>query len=76
VGLIGGMLFVELAKARDGWLWHNDRIDKKLELVPDCCLVEFVADRAKGMMGNIDGAVMPITLCDLLLWMKIVTEAG
>jgi hypothetical protein len=69
------MLFVKLEKAGGGWLWHNDRIDNKSELFPGCCLGE-LADRVKGRMGNIDGVVVPIALCDLLLWMKIVVKAG
>jgi hypothetical protein len=36
-----GMLFVELEKAMGDWLWHNDRIDNKSELVPSY-LGEFV----------------------------------
>jgi hypothetical protein len=70
------MLFVELAKAGGGWLWHNGRIDNKQELVPGYCLGEFVVERAKGRMLNVDGEAVPIALCDLLLWMSIVAEAG
>jgi hypothetical protein len=39
-------------------------------------LGEFVVERAKGRMLNVDGEAVPIALCDLLLWMSIVAEAG
>jgi hypothetical protein len=46
VELAEGMLFVELAKARDGWLWCSDRIGNKSKLGL-CCLGEFVMERVK-----------------------------
>jgi hypothetical protein len=30
----------------------------------------------KGRMGNTGGEAMPIALCDLILWMRIVVEAS
>jgi hypothetical protein len=53
---VKGMLFVELMKAMGGWLWHNDRIDKRPELVLDL-LGGLVAKTAKGKMENIAGGV-------------------
>jgi hypothetical protein len=43
VKLEEGMLFVELTKARGGWLWHNDRIDNTPEPITNC-LSWFVAE--------------------------------
>jgi hypothetical protein len=67
VELVEDMLFMELAKARGGWLWHNDKIDNKPEHVPSCCFGGFVVKKAKGGMWNISGEAVPIALCDLLL---------
>jgi hypothetical protein len=69
------MLFVKLAKAGGDWLWRSDRIDNKPKL-PLGCLVGFVVERTKGRIENIGDEVEPIPLCDLLLWMMIVAEAG
>jgi hypothetical protein len=60
------MLFVELAEAGGGWLWHNDMIDSMPELIP-VSLGEFVAERVNGRMQNIGGEAVPIALCDSLL---------
>jgi hypothetical protein len=60
-------LFVELAKVGDGLLWHDDKIDNKPEVGLGYCLGEFVVERAKGRMENIDGEEVPIALCDFLL---------
>jgi hypothetical protein len=59
VELVEDKLFVKLAKAGGGWLWHNDRIDKKLELVPGCCFGGFVGHREKGRMRSIIGGHAP-----------------
>jgi hypothetical protein len=56
VELAESMLFVELAKAEGGWLWHNGRIDNKQELVPGYCLGEFVVERAKGRIRDGNGS--------------------
>jgi hypothetical protein len=34
--LMKGILFVELVKPEDGWLWRSDRVDNKSELGFDC----------------------------------------
>jgi hypothetical protein len=36
VVLVEGMLFVDLVKAEDGWLWCSDRIGNKPELELGC----------------------------------------
>jgi hypothetical protein len=63
VELVKGILFVELMKAMGGWLWHNDRIDKRPELVIDL-LGGLVAKTAKGKMENIAGGVGRTAWCD------------
>jgi hypothetical protein len=75
VKLTEGMLFVERVKVGDDWLWHDDRIDSKLELVTGC-LGEFVTEIVKGKTENIGDETVLIALCDSLLWMMIVVEAG
>jgi hypothetical protein len=75
VKLAESMLYVELAKAGGGWLWHNDMIDNKSEPVPGC-LGGLAVEKSKGGMGNINGEEVAIALCDLLLWMMIAVEAG
>jgi hypothetical protein len=57
-------------------LWHNGRIGNKPESAPGYCLREFVVKRANGKMLNIDGEVVPIALCNLLLWIRIVVKAN
>jgi hypothetical protein len=47
----GGMLFVELMKAMDGWLWCNSRIDNMLEFGLGYS-GKLVVERAKDMMEN------------------------
>jgi hypothetical protein len=66
VELAEGMLFVELMKTGDDWLWHSDRTDNKPELFLGC-LGEFVAEKVRGRTKNIGYEVMPIALCDSLL---------
>jgi hypothetical protein len=54
-----GMLFVELAKVEDDWLWYSGMIGNMLE-------VEFGyfgrlgLENAEGMTGNITGDAEPI----------------
>jgi hypothetical protein len=48
------MLFVELAKAEDDWLWHNDIIGNKRELEFGC-FGRLVMEKVKGKMGSIGG---------------------
>jgi hypothetical protein len=62
-------------KTECDWLWHNDSIGSMPKLTPGC-LDEFVAERAKCRTKNIGDAVEPIALCDSLIWMMIVVEAG
>jgi hypothetical protein len=56
------MLFMESAKAEDGWLWHSDRTGNRpvLELA---YFGKFVVERAKGRMENTSCEVMTTTLC-------------
>jgi hypothetical protein len=48
---VGGMLFVELMKDVDGWLWCNSRIDNMPEFVLGYS-GKLVVERAKDMMEN------------------------
>jgi hypothetical protein len=73
--LTQGMLFVELAKAEDGWLWRSDKIGNKLELEVGC-FGKLVVERAKGTMENIDCEVVVNALCGSLHSTMIATEAG
>jgi hypothetical protein len=45
-------------------LWHSDKIDNRMEVVPDGRLTEFVGKKAKGMRGSMVGAMMVTLLCD------------
>jgi hypothetical protein len=71
--LAEGMLFVELVKVMNDWLWHSDRIGNKPDLGLSC-LGKFVVERAKRKMGSPGYDVRAIALCDSLLWMMIVAE--
>jgi hypothetical protein len=56
---VDGMLFVELAKAIDDWLWHNGRINNMLE-VGLGYFGKLVVERAKDRMENVassEGAI-------------------
>jgi hypothetical protein len=55
-------LFVELAMARGGWLWCNDKIGNSIEDVLGYCLGVFVK-RAKDKMVNIIGGEVPTAWC-------------
>jgi hypothetical protein len=75
VELEESMLFVELTKAENDWLWHNDRIGNKSKLGSGC-LGKFVVERAKGKMENTGYEAMSIALCDSLLWMMIIVRVA
>jgi hypothetical protein len=63
VALVKGMLFVELTKVEDGWLWHNDRIGSMPEVGFDC-FDKLVVEKVNDRMGNIVGGEEPIAWCD------------
>jgi hypothetical protein len=69
------MLFVELAKVEDGWLWRSDRTGNKPELELGC-FGKFVGERAKGRMENTNCEAMANALCGSVLWMMITVVAG
>jgi hypothetical protein len=68
-------LFVGLVKARNGLLWHSDRIDSMTEAVLSYYLADFVA-KSRGRMERIVGEVAPTAWCGSLLHTKIVVEVG
>jgi hypothetical protein len=63
VVMVKGMLFVVLMKVEGGWLWRNDRIDHRTEVVLRYCLDEFVEEKVKGTTGNMAGEMVAIALC-------------
>jgi hypothetical protein len=63
VALVKGMLFVELTKVEDGWLWHNGRIGSIPEVGFDC-FDKLVVEKVNDRMGNIVGGEEPIAWCD------------
>jgi hypothetical protein len=73
IELAKDMLFMELTKGEGDWLWHSGTIGNKSKLGLGC-LGEFVMERAKGIMENTGYDVMPIALCDSLLWTMIVVR--
>jgi hypothetical protein len=66
VALPKGMLFVELVKAQDGWLWCSGMTGNKLE-VGLGCFGRLATKRMKGKMGSIGGGEEPNTWYDWLL---------
>jgi hypothetical protein len=66
VVLAEGMLFMELAKAKDGWLWHSGMIDNKPKLRLGS-FGKFVVETAKGRIENIDCEAVANALCSSLL---------
>jgi hypothetical protein len=63
VVLLKGMLFVELANAKNGWLWHSDMIRSNPELELGY-FGRLLVGRAKGRIENIVGGGEPIAWCD------------
>jgi hypothetical protein len=57
------MLFVELVKVEDGWLWCSGMTSSMPE-VGFGCYDRLVMENAKGRMGNITGGGKPTTWCD------------
>jgi hypothetical protein len=64
------MLFAELAKVDDEWLWYNGRIGSMLEVGFGKLVVE-----AKDRMENIAGNMEPTAWCGWLLGVRIVVKA-
>jgi hypothetical protein len=62
VALLEDMLFVELAKVMDDWLWHSGMIGNKPRLGLGC-FGRLVVGNVKGMMENITGGGEPIAWC-------------
>jgi hypothetical protein len=56
------MLFMESAKAEDGWLWHSDRTGNR-QVLELAYFGKFVVERAKGRMENTSCEVMATALC-------------
>jgi hypothetical protein len=54
VALLEGMLFVELVKVEDGWLWHSDMTGNKPRVRLGCFGRLFV-EKAKGKIESIGG---------------------
>jgi hypothetical protein len=69
------MLFVEFAKAKDGWLWHSGRIDNKPELEFGC-FCKLVVERVKGWMESTNCELEANAICDSLLGVMIAVEAS
>jgi hypothetical protein len=53
------MLFAELTKVEDDWLWHNGRIGSMSE-VGFGCFGKLAVEEAKDKMENIAGGEEPI----------------
>jgi hypothetical protein len=64
--LAEGMLFMELAKVKGDWLWHNDRIGS-MPGVKFGCFAKLVVERVKDRIENITGGEGPIEWCGRLL---------
>jgi hypothetical protein len=62
VALLEDMLFVELAKVMDDWLWHSGMIGNKPRLELGC-FGRLVVGNVKRMMENITGGGEPIAWC-------------
>jgi hypothetical protein len=56
------MLFVELAKVVDDWLWRSGRIANMLEVGLDY-FVKLVVERVKDRMDNVSGSRGVIAWC-------------
>jgi hypothetical protein len=61
--LVKCMLFTELVKVEDGWLWSNGRIGS-MPKVGSYYFGRLVVEEAKDRMKNIVGGEEPIALCD------------
>jgi hypothetical protein len=73
--LAEGMLFVELAKAGDDWLWRSDRIGNKPELGFGC-LGKFVVERVKGRMESTGYEAMSLLCVIHFSWTMIVARVA
>ncbi len=56
------MLFAELAKVEDDWLWHNGRIGS-MSKVSFGCFGKLVVERAKDRIENIAGSEGAVAWC-------------
>jgi hypothetical protein len=63
VELAEGVLFVELVKVEDGWLWHSGMISSMPE-IGFGYLYKPVVKKSKDKMGDIIGGEEPIAWCD------------
>jgi hypothetical protein len=57
------MLFVELVKVEDGWLWSSGMTGSMPGVRFDC-YDRLVAENVRGRMGNIAGGGEPTAWCD------------
>jgi hypothetical protein len=64
--LAEGMLFLELAKVKDGWLWYSGMIGNKSERGIDY-FGKVVVETTKGTMENTDCEAVANVLCGSLL---------
>jgi hypothetical protein len=60
--LVEGMLFAELVKVEDDWLWHNGRFGTILE-VGFGYFGRLAMEEASDRMKNIAGGEEPIAWC-------------
>jgi hypothetical protein len=63
VAPVRGMLFVELAKIEDGWLWRSCMAGS-MPRVGFGCYDRLVVENVKGRIGNIAGGEESIVWCD------------
>jgi hypothetical protein len=63
VAPVKGMLFVQLVKVEDDWLWHSG-MTCCMPGVGFGCYDRLVAESVKGRMGNIAGGGEPTAWCD------------
>jgi hypothetical protein len=59
VVVVDDMLFLELVKDEDDWLWHNGRIGSMPEVGFDC-FGKFAVEKVKDKMENIVGVRSPL----------------
>jgi hypothetical protein len=70
VALLEGILFVELVKVEDDWLWCSDMIGNKLELGLGY-FRRLAVERVNGKIESIGGGGGPIAWYGWLLWIPI-----
>jgi hypothetical protein len=57
------MLYVELVKVKDDWLWHSG-MTGSMSGVGFGCYDRLVVENAKDRMGNIASGEEPVAWCD------------